>query len=51
MKRFPAIESVEPETDETGLPWLRTWASVYMIVIIHFAVWVALLVALTNFFS
>ena len=44
-------ESVEPESDETGLPWLRTWNRVYLVVIIHFAIWIVLLVALTHFFS
>ena len=43
--------SVEAEPDETGLPWLRTWNQVYLLVIIHFAVWIALLVALTEFSS
>jgi len=43
-------ESVEPEA-ETGLPWLRTWNQVYLVVIIHFAIWIVLLVALTDFFS
>ena len=51
MKRFQATESVDPETDETGLPWLRTWNQVYLLVIIHFVIWIALLVALTDFFS
>jgi hypothetical protein len=44
-------EAVEPEADETGLPWLRSWNHVYVVVIIQFAIWVALLVALTDFFS
>jgi hypothetical protein len=44
-------ESVDPEADETGLPWLRTWNQVYLLVIIHFAIWIVLLVALTDFFS
>ena len=51
MKRSPAIESVATEAHETGLPWLRTWNRVYLLVIIHFAIWIALLVALTNFFA
>ena len=51
MKRSPAIKSVTPEDDETGLPGLRTWNRVYLLVIIHFAIWIGLLVALTDFFS
>ena len=47
MKRYP----VDPEADETGLPWLRTWSQVYLLVIIHFAIWIGLLVGLTHFFS
>jgi len=30
---------------------LRTWNQVYLLVIIHFVIWIALLVALTDFFS
>jgi hypothetical protein len=44
-------ESVEPADDETGLPWLHTWNRVYLVVLINFAIWIALLVALTHFFS
>ena len=51
MKRRTAVKSVAPEADDTGLPWLRTWKGVYLVVIILFALWVTLLVALTDFFS
>jgi hypothetical protein len=51
MKRSPTTGSVDSEAEETGLPWLRTWNHVYLLVIIHFAIWIALLVALTDFFS
>ena len=54
MKRSsvpPSPEPVEPDADETGLPWLHTWKGVYLLVIVHFAIWIALLVALTHFFS
>ena len=44
-----------PESNQgdqgTGLPGLRTWRSVYTLVMIIFAVWVVLLVALTRAFS
>ena len=49
MKRSPHGESVEAE--ETGLPWLRSWNHVYLVVIIHFAIWILLLVVLTDFFT
>jgi hypothetical protein len=48
MKRSAAVKSVPPEADGTGLPWLRTWRGVYLVVIINFVVWVILLVALTD---
>ena len=51
MKRSPDGESIEPEADDTGLPWLHTWKRVYLVVIIHFAILIALLIALTDFFS
>jgi hypothetical protein len=51
MKRPTAVKSVVPEADDTGLPWLPTWKGVYLVVIIHFVLWVILLVALTDFFS
>jgi hypothetical protein len=51
MKRPRAVKSIAPEADDTGLPWLRTWKGVYLVVILHFVLWVTLLVALTDFFS
>jgi hypothetical protein len=51
MKQPAAVESVVPEDGGTGLPWLRTWKGVYLVVIINFVLWVTLLVALTDFFS
>jgi hypothetical protein len=51
MKRPSALKSVAPEAADTGLPWLRTWKGVYLVVILHFVLWVTLLVALTDFFS
>ena len=51
MKRSAVVPSIGPEAEDTGLPWLRTWKAVYLVVIIHFLFWVALLVALTDFFS
>ena len=35
----------------TGLPGLRTWRGVYIFVLIVFAAWIALLIALTKVFS
>jgi hypothetical protein len=40
-----------PSDDQTGLPGLRTWRGVYTVVLITFAVWVALLIALTRAFT
>jgi len=51
MKRPRAVKSIAREADDTGLPWLRTWKGVYLVVILHFVLWVTLLVALTDFFS
>jgi hypothetical protein len=50
MKRPTSDNSVVPEADETGVPWLRTWMGVYLVVIINFVLWISLLVALTDFF-
>jgi hypothetical protein len=43
----------EPQSndEETGLPGLRTWRAVYAFVLIAFAVWIALLIALTRAFA
>ena len=51
MKRPTTDNSVVPEADDTGLPWFSTWKGVYLVVIIHFVLWISLLVALTDFFS
>jgi len=51
MKRATAAEVVTRGDDDTGLPWVRSWNGVYLIVIISFILWVTLLVALTDFFS
>ena len=50
MKRPTIDNPVVPEADDTGLPWLRTWRGVYLVVIINFVLWISLLVALTDFF-
>ena len=34
-------------TQETGLPWFRTWRSVYLFVLGSFVIWVALLYLLS----
>jgi hypothetical protein len=41
----------EDEEEPTGLPGLRTWRAVYIVVLAAFAAWVALLAALTGAFS
>ena len=40
-----------PNDDATGLPGVRTWRGVYTVVLVAFAVWVALLIALTRAYS
>lgn len=37
--------------DATGLPGLRSWRAVYIFVLATFAVWVLLLIVLTEIFS
>jgi hypothetical protein len=51
MKRPAATEPSARETEETGLPFFRSWKSVYLFVLGSFVLWVALLVALTKMFS
>lgn len=41
----------QPSNEDTGLPRLRTWRAVYVAVLIVFAVWVLLLIALTRAYS
>jgi hypothetical protein len=41
----------KPDDERTGFPGLRTWRGVYIFVLVTFAVWVALLIALTRAFS
>jgi hypothetical protein len=50
MKRSPADDVIRRGDDDTGLPWVRSWNGVYLIVFISFILWVAMLVALTDFF-
>ena len=38
------------DTEDTGVPWLRTWSRVYAFVLAWFGVWVALLLVLTEVF-
>jgi hypothetical protein len=48
----PRSETASPIDDEaTGVPWFCTWRGVYVFVFCSFIVWVALLTALTMFFS
>lgn len=42
---------MRPNDEKTGFPGLRTWRGVYAFVLITFAVWVALLIALTRAYS
>ena len=52
MRAAGPTEPVRPEQDEaTGLPWVRTWRGVYLLVFGSFILWVALLALLTRMFS
>ncbi len=48
-------EPVAPDTperdEETGLSWPRAWRGVYFLVLGSFALWVALLILLTETFG
>lgn len=41
----------KPNDERTGFPGLRTWRGVYVFVLVTFALWVVLLIALTRAFS
>jgi hypothetical protein len=51
MKRPAATEPSARESEATGLPFFRSWKSVYLFVLGSFVFWVALLVALTKIFA
>jgi hypothetical protein len=51
MKPPSAAEPSVRDTEETGLPWPRTWKAVYLFVLGCFLLWVGLLIALTVTFS
>ena len=39
------------EAEDTGLPFFRSWKSVYLFVLASFVLWIALLMALTKAYS
>jgi hypothetical protein len=55
------IESIAPrldgssteaiESQSTGMPVLRSWSRVYLVVVVVFIIWVGLLITLKNIFS
>jgi len=47
----PAGDAVDPGDEATGLPWLKSWTSVYAFVTGCFVTWVVLLVVLKLVFS
>jgi hypothetical protein len=51
MKPPAATEPSACKSEETGLPFFRSWKSVYLFVLGSFVLWIALLVALTKYFS
>jgi hypothetical protein len=46
-----ATDENSTEDQSTGLPGLRSWSAVYLVVAVVFIVWVSLLVTLKNLFS
>ena len=45
-------DAAEPaDESSTGLPWPRTWRGVYLLVVVIFATWVALLTAFMKAFA
>jgi hypothetical protein len=42
---------IDPENDSTGLPGLRTWPKIYLLVVGLFFVWVGLMFTLERIFS
>jgi hypothetical protein len=44
-------QSPEPNDETTGLPGLRTWRAVYLVVLGVFVLWVGLLTVLTEMYS
>ena len=51
MKRDVAVEPNAQGAEDTGLPLLHSWKAVYLFVLASFVLWVALLLALTKFYS
>ena len=43
-------DAEQPPDESTGLPGLRTWRAVYVLVVVSFAVYVVLLIALERAF-
>ena len=41
----------KPTDERTGFPGVRTWRGVYVFVMVTFALWIVLLLALTRAFS
>jgi len=51
MKHIDVAESTVSESESTGLPWPKTWKGAYLLVVVSFAFWIVLLIALTEFFA
>jgi hypothetical protein len=47
----PDAAAEPPDDEATGLPWLRSWRSVYALVVACFIAYVVLLVVLKQAFS
>jgi hypothetical protein len=46
-ERTPPVPEPSAQTEDTGLPWLKTWPAVYAFVLAGFLLWVGLLYALS----
>jgi hypothetical protein len=51
MNPPPAVETPVPESEDTGIPGIRTWRGLYVFVFGSFVLWVVMLFALTMIFS
>lgn len=44
-----SVDDCRDDSNLTGLPWLKTWKAAYIFVMASFVLWVALLIALTEY--
>ena len=51
MNKPDATEQSARETEDTGVPGLRTWRGIYLLVFVFFVVVVVLLASFTRYFA